>query len=156
MYADGCECQGTMNGTTCAMPTMVPALTLGGSTMVSGNLPAMKMENWFQLSFGGSNRDLTYHPHVTLSTNPNSQFVFDITSDCNGSTLTCGTETMADGSVGLTDWEEMYGPSAGIGDAGPGDGASLMPVPSVGNLYVRVYRATGNPTCDNFVLTVSD
>lgn len=149
VYMDGCECKGTMNATTCATATMVAALTLGGSTTLTGNLPAAMLESWFQLSFGGSNKDHAYHPHVALSTNPSNEFLFDVISGCSGPSLACGETTADGGSVGLTDWEELYGPDAGTGDGG-------IPVPPVGSVYVRVYRAPGKPTCDSFVLTVSD
>jgi hypothetical protein len=149
VYSDGCECQGVANGTACATATTVPPLNIGGMTTATGNLPGMMDENWFQISFSG-NTNTAYHPHVTLTTNPNSEFKFDVSSDCNKTALICAVEANGP-STGLTEWEVKYT----AGDGGP----TFKPIPAVGNngtILVRVFRPTGMPTCDNFVLTISN
>ena len=51
-----------------------------------------------------------------------------------------------------TDWEVFYGAQA---TGNPGD-PNWQPISPIGTLLIRVYRVAGNPSCDQWTLTVSE
>jgi hypothetical protein len=148
-YSNGCECQDSGNPGACPNAVNVGTLPAGGNATKSGNIPTAGQENWFSVTFGNTG-STTYHPMVTLSTNPNNEFVFDIFSNCSGGTQACGTEG---GTANFrTTWEV-------VNNNGQTNGQTWAPTPAVGSggtIYIRVYRATGNPTCDGYVLTMTN
>lgn len=151
---NGCECLSDSVGPTCNGATGLMPLNLGDTTSATGNLVPSGKENWFQVTFKG-NGSLNYHPHVKLSTNPGNAFLFDLFSNCAGSTVGCGKEGGT--ANGRTDWEVSYsGPNPAADPNNPG----FKAIPEVGNagtVYIRVYRANGAPvSCDNFVLSVTN
>lgn len=151
-FSDGCECQDSGNPTTCAGSANLGTIALGANTTKTGNLPTTGEENWFNVTFGGQG-GTTYHPKIVL-TSPGSQFVFDIVSNCTGGAQACGSES---GTANFrTTWEVTSGGDpAGVGINTP----TYSPTPAVGTngtVWIRVYRATGNPTCDNYTLTISN
>jgi hypothetical protein len=150
-YAKGCNCQESTNGTSCATATVVPPLTLGSSTTVSGNLPTSDGENWFQISFTGAATDKTYHPEITFTTNPENEFVIDVAPSCSGAPLSCGD---VDAAASVTTWEEFYASK----DAGtvPSEFKPIAPVGAGGVVLVRVHRANPGSNCDGYELTISD
>jgi hypothetical protein len=152
-FPDGCECADLGNGKTCASPTNVGTIALGASLAKSGNLPVVGMENWFQITFAGQG-GTTYHPKVALTTNPGNAFVFDVASNCSGGTQACGTET------GVANFRTTWEVTSGGDPAGVGiNSTPYTPTPAVGTngtVWVRVYRAAGNPACDTFILTISN
>ena len=149
-YAKGCNCQASKNGTSCATATAVPALALGGSTTLSGNLPTESTENWFQITFGGASTDLTYHPQIAFMTNPDNEFVFDVSTACSGAPVSCAD---LDAAAAVTTWEEFYGTK----EAGPpAEFMPISPVGAAGVVLVRVHRANPGSNCDGYELTVSD
>jgi len=142
-------------GKTCMAATAVAPLALGGSTTDTGDLPAATDEAWFQVTFGGAAAQLTYHPHIQLTTNPNSEFVFDILGSCGGAALGCGEAGQS--CTNKTDWEVFYNTN-GPNPPGPPDptGNSWMPVPAVGRVWVRVHRTSSTPSCDTYSIKFSD
>jgi hypothetical protein len=151
MVMNGCECQDGGKGQACAMATAVPNVGLGGSQMVTGNLPGALLSNWFSVTFSGSIM-ANYHPHVVLSTNPGKQFLFDVVADCNEATQACGTEAGLTANT-ITDWEvKQTG-----GDPGSKMYAASPVVGVGGNVKIHVYRAPGgNVTCDSYTLTITN
>jgi hypothetical protein len=153
-YSDGCECKGDTVGTACNAATPAGMVAVGGMSMQTGNLPAAMLDNWFSVTFTGPNTNMSYHPKVTLSANPNSEFVFDVLASCTGSPVAC---TEGGGCANMTTWEVSYGAAS---PAPNPMGMTWAPVPAVGTagtVYVRVHRAPGAPsvTCDSFTLTFS-
>jgi hypothetical protein len=152
-FKTGCTCHASGNPTSCAMATNVPALSLGSTTTLSGNIPTTDGANWFQITFGGASTDFSYHPEITFAKNPSMEFVFDVDSDCTGDSLSCADQPTA---TGLTTWEEYWG----AGDGGAEAGATT-PIPAVGKagvVLLKVYRsnASSGADCDNYSITVSD
>lgn len=151
MYADGCECCDDPLGKTCQAPTGEGQLSLGQSVNVQGQLPAANESDWMQVSFSNEGTK-TFHAKITFTANPNNEFVFDLSSDCNGTLIACGTEGGT--CQAKTEWEEFYGSQA---TGNPGD-PNWAPIPALPALYIRVYRASGSPavTCDQWALTISE
>lgn len=144
---DGCECKAGSDGGSCTAPTDLGAIALGGTVTRTTNIAGPGQEAWYKVSFA-SNADPAFHPHIRLATNPNSEFRFDVRSDCT-TALSCGTEGGV--SAARIEWEVTNG-------AGGYDPASSdpQPVPNPGTLYVRVYRASGALNCDSFTLTFTN
>lgn len=139
-------------GKSCGAATVQAALTIGGAPItVQGVSTATGEEDWIQVTFNNE-ANLAFHGHITLSTNPNNEFVFDIASDCKGTLRTCGTEGGT--CKANTEWEEQYTTVAPAPDPA---GATWKPI-SVGVTYIRVYRASASaaPTCDQWALTISE
>jgi hypothetical protein len=151
-YKAGCNCQVSTNGTNCATATVVPPLDLGSSMTLSGNLPTEDGENWFQVTFAGAATNKAYHPEITLTMNPENEFVFDVVATCSGPPLSCADLPEA-GAV--TTWEEFY-KSADAGTVAS-EFKPIAPVGNAGEVFVRVRRS--DPTrsdCNGYELTVSD
>jgi hypothetical protein len=154
---DGCEClQSTL--ATCAAPGIISLSGPGTSQNVTGNLiPDATTETWYQVAFAG-NKVANYHPHVVFMTNPGEEYLFDIETNCTGGNETCAEKIDAGAdagapqhSTGLTEWEEFYAPGVDLVDA------SFVAIPSVGTIYIHVYRAPGAAIdCNNYTLTVSN
>jgi hypothetical protein len=148
-FADGCECAGDAIGDLCTGPQILGALNPGQAVPASGNIAPGGDADWFQITFNG-NVSQSYHPKVYLTTNPGSQFLFDVYAGACGSLLPCAEG----GSVqGKTQWETLY-------TAGDPNSVGYQPIPAVGNggtVLIKVYRANGFPvTCDGYILTISD
>jgi hypothetical protein len=118
---------------------------------VTGLSTATGEEDWIQVTFN-SGANLAFHGHILFTTNPNSEFVFDLASDCKGTLLTCGTE--GGSCQAKTEWEEQY---AAATPAPSPTGTTWKPI-ATGLTYIRVYRAsaTAAPTCDQWTLTISE
>jgi hypothetical protein len=145
---NGCECPASVTSNQCAAPiSPFPAVGLGQTFSYSGNLVPAGNEAWFIVTFTG-NADPSYHPAITLSTNPGNAFQLDVRTNCAGATLTCGVEGGV--SNGVTAWETFR----------PGANGYNIPIPPVGNngtVLVRVYRKAGFPvTCQSYTLTVKN
>jgi hypothetical protein len=99
-------------------------------------------------------QDLNYHPKVTL-TGAGAGIVFDVTSDCNGTGLSCADSSAA----GLTQtWEQTYN-QPNLGPPNPAANLIWSAAPADGIIYVKVYRASGTPTTctdDAFTITASN
>jgi hypothetical protein len=132
-------------GKSCSAATVQGPLALGQTVTVSGLITATGQEDWVEVDFTSSN-DKAFHAHIQLTTNPSSQFVFEIASDCLGADLTCPE---GGACKGKTDWEIAY-------TGGDPLGSSWAPVPTVGKTFVRVYRAGTTLTCDSWTLTISE
>jgi hypothetical protein len=152
-YAKGCNCEASTNGTSCATATVVPPLALGGSTMLSGNIPTESTENWFQITFGGAATNLSYHPEIQFMTNPENEFVFEVVSACSGAPLSCAD---LDAATSVTTWEEFYTPQDAAPPAYPSEFMPISPVGAAGVVLIRVHRANPGANCDGYELTVSD
>jgi hypothetical protein len=123
---------------------------IGGSETVSGVLALAGEENYFQVSFTGANNNCSYHPKITLTTNPNNEYQLDILKGC-GSPLGCGTEGGT--STNVTDWEVFY--TAGVCPSP--EPIYIPPVGNGGTVIFVVHRvAGGTPTCDSYTVTISD
>jgi hypothetical protein len=152
-YSGGCNCEASTNGSSCATATVVPSLTLGAKTTVTGNLPTASSEAWYQITFSGDAQDKTYHPEINVTTNPSNEFVFDISSACSGPPLSCAD---LDAGDSVTTWEEFYDSK----DAGTGPDTGkfvpIKPVGAAGEVLIRVHRANPGASCDAYVITISD
>jgi hypothetical protein len=148
-FSTGCECCVDKYGQTCATATAAAGLTVGGAKQsFTGQIPTQGGGDWFTASFSGET-NIAFHALITLSVNPNSEFVFDVVSgSCTGSALNCLVES-GQTSTGKTTWEEFYGTPMP---------PEATPVPTVGTLFIHVYRAnTSAPaTCDQFTLDISE
>jgi hypothetical protein len=139
------ECCDDTLGKSCGAATAQAALALGGTDSAQGLITAAGQEDWLAVTFT-SNTSTSFHGHVTFSSNPGNQFVFDIASDCAGTLLSCGEAGLCQGK---TEWEEYYA-------QGDPTGQTWAPI-NIGTVYIRVYRATGDaPTCDQWSLSITE
>jgi hypothetical protein len=150
MYSDGCECCDDTLGKSCQTPTGEGQLTLGQTVNVQGQLPAANESDWLQVSFSNEGTK-TFHASISFTANPNSEFVFDLASDCNGTLIACGEGGSCQGK---TQWEEFYGSQA---TGNPGD-PNWQPIGALPALYIRVYRTSTSTTltCDQWALAISE
>jgi len=142
-------------GKSCGAATVQAALTVGAAALsVTGLSTATGEEDWIQVTFNGES-NLAFHGHILFTANPNNEFVFDIASDCKGTLRTCGTE--GGSCEAKTEWEEQYTNPVPTPAPNPA-GTTWAPIPAVGVTYIRVYRAsaTASPTCDAWVLAISE
>ncbi|HEX8795548.1 MAG TPA: hypothetical protein VF765_31580 [Polyangiaceae bacterium] len=146
-FSDGCECGDDPLGKACGSPTGVGQLALGQTVSKTGQLPGMGESDWIQVTFSNEGAK-AFHALITLATNPNNEFAFDVDSDCSGTHLTC-----MDGSCSQkTTWEVFYGSQA---TGNPGD-PMWQPISAIGTIYVHVYRVSGAPSCDQYTLNISE
>jgi hypothetical protein len=127
---------------------------VGGAPLsVTGLSTATGEEDWIQVTFNGES-NTAFHGHILFTTNPNSEFVFDIASDCMGTLRTCGDE--GGSCQAKVEWEEQYN-LATTPAPNPAD-STFAPIPTIGATYIRVYRAsaTAAPTCDAWVISISE
>jgi hypothetical protein len=146
---DGCECA-TNPATTCATASFI-SLTGPGTpgTTASGTLAAGG-DAWYQVNFTG-NTAPNYHPFVSLTTNPGSEFVFDVLSSCSGGTpVGC----MDSPGAGLSTWEIAY--ATFPAGQGPFSSPNGQPGQFIGttSALIHLYRASGAPPdCQQYTLT---
>lgn len=146
-YTDGCECHDNPYARTCAAAGNVATLGVPGSGSASGTLPVAGEEAWFQVAL--TSKNCSAHPVLTLSTNPNNEFLFDVYTNCSGTAVACSGE--GGSCTGKTTWETQYtNTNPACNAASP----AFQGIPAV--VWVRVYRATGAPTCDAWTLTMTD
>jgi hypothetical protein len=165
-FSDGCECCNTTTaGQSCATAMSGGTMVTPGATLnVSGQIPEPTGGDWYTFAFAAPpTNSETYHPKITLTANPSTEFVFDVLSGaCPGTPMTCGDETPAT-STGDTTWEQAYqtaAPPTGpdLTSKSPSGVSNFQPIPALGTLLVHVYRAstTAPATCDQYTLTVSE
>ncbi len=147
-YANGCECCDDPLGKSCGSPTGAGQLAIGQTVSKSGQLPVAGESDWIQVTFSNEGNK-AFHALVTFATNPNNEFAFDIDSDCSPTSLPCGE---GGSCTGKTTWEVFYGAQA---TGNPGD-PSWQPIAPIGSVYIRVYRVSGGPTCDQWTLNISE
>lgn len=138
------ECCDDPLGKSCSAATVQATLALGGSDNVQGYITAAGEEDWLEVVFN-NNTNTAFHGHIVFSANPNNEYVFDVSSDCKGTLLSCGEGGLCQGK---TEWEEYYTNGAPTGE-------TWAPI-SIGTVYIKVYRADGAPTCDQWALTISE
>jgi hypothetical protein len=161
-YSDGCECCDTATaGHTCPNAAAATNVAIGQSVNFSGTIPEPTGGDWYSVSFAPSpTNSTTFHPKITFSANPSIEFVFEVLAgSCSGAPITCGTEGGAATSV--TTWETSYAGPSPAGDptsVTPGGVSNFVPIPSVGTVFIHVFRAstTSPATCDQYTLTVSE
>lgn len=149
-YSNGCECCDDALGQSCGAATPEGPLVIGQSINVTGVLPRAGEEKWVAVSFTGDSTQKAYHPSIVLSGGSAGEFAFDIYASCGGAALACGIEGGT--CTAKTSWDVAYGAQA---TGNPGD-PNWQPIAAVGTVYVRVFRATGSATCDQFALAISD
>jgi hypothetical protein len=127
----------------------------------SGTIPEPSGGDWYAVSFATApTNTLTFHPEITLSANPNTEFVFQVLSgSCTGTALSCAVE--GGSATGVTTWETYYGLQSPAGDptsVSPGGTSNFVAIQSVGTVYIHVYRASMSApaTCDQYTLTVTE
>jgi hypothetical protein len=147
-YSDGCECCDDTLAKTCGAPTGLGQLGVGQTVTQTGQAPAAGESDWLQVTFSGEGNK-AFHAHITLTTNPNGEYAFDLDSDCTPTPIACAE---GGGCTSKTDWEVFYGAQA---TGNPGD-PNWQPISPIGTLLIRVYRVAGNPSCDQWTLTVSE
>ena len=69
---------------------MMPAQTMTST----GNLVPLGQDAYLTVTFNGNTSE-DYHPSITL-TKGASEFLFDVFSDCSGTTLACGDQDGGD------------------------------------------------------------
>jgi hypothetical protein len=153
VYSNGCECcDDTTAGKSCGAATPLGAnpLALGGAPATASGVLPTNDGDWYVVAFGSEN-NTAFHGHIQLTQNA-GEYVFDIIQGgCGGAPLNCGE---GGGCTSKTDWEESY---AGPNPAGDPADPTFTPVPTVGTVYIHVYRA--NPammTCDQYTLSVQE
>jgi hypothetical protein len=140
------ECCDDTLGKSCAAATDQGALALGTSSNAQGLLTAAGQEDWLSVTFNNES-NTSFHGHIRFTTNPNNEFVFDVASDCTGTLRACGEGGSCSSK---TDWEVSY-------TGGDPTNPSFAPIPAIGKTYIRVHRvASGTPTCDQWVLSMSE
>jgi hypothetical protein len=148
-YNDGCECCDDALGKSCTTPTGLGQIMRGQTFNQQGQLPAGGAESdWLQVTFS-SESDHAFHAHIYFTSNPNNEFAFDLSSDCNNppTLLPCGDGGACQGKV---EWEVQY--TAGD-PASPG----YQPIGAIGTIFIRVYRVNGAPVnCDQWSLAVTE
>jgi hypothetical protein len=145
-YSDGCECQDDVFGKSCSAVTSEGSVDLGQTINITGLLPIAGEQNWFEVTFPDYTAP-TFHAKITLSTNPGSQFLFNVYDpSCADTALPCGD---GGNSTARTTWEMSETDTNSPIDTFPTVGSG-------GVVYVEVYRASGAPTCSSYVLTISD
>jgi hypothetical protein len=162
VYTDGCECCDTTGvGHTCATAAAATPIAIGQSVNFSGTIPEPTGGVWYSVTFAATpGNSTTFHPEITFTANPSIQFIFEVDSGaCGGPALTCGTEGGA--ATGVTTWETSYAGPNPAGDPTsktPGGVSNFQPIPSVGTVFIHVYRAnTSAPAdCSTYTLTVSE
>jgi hypothetical protein len=152
---DGCECKASTTSTACVNSTGIFAGTLqpGQSTSYTSNMapPGSVADAWLNITFGGNTQE-AFHPKITFSLDTNTEFVFEVFSNCTGTLLSCGTEGTQ--GAGVTTWEESYTGTTGFAF---GDEIYIPPPGTNGTVYIHVFRKAGaTKTCNNYSLTVSD
>ena len=159
LYSDGCDCKDLAGSHVCTAPTNEGTVAPGTSVSVLSNMPVSGRDDFYLVTFG-SLSDTSAHPHIQFTTNPGSALAFDVEVNCAGVALGCQVETGS--STGNTDWEISYaGPSPPADPTKPtftpitGSSGPLASA-ATGSLIVRVYRASGAPTCDSYVLKFSN
>jgi len=160
-YADGCECCNTTGaGHTCGTAAAATPIAIGQTVNFSGTIPEPTGGDWYAVTFAATpGNSLTFHPEITLSANPNTEFLLELVSGaCGGTALACVVE--GGSATGVTTWETYYGLQTPAGDptSYPVTGSHFVPIPSVGTVYIHVYRAnTSAPaTCDSYTVTVTE
>jgi hypothetical protein len=145
---NGCECCDDPLGKSCSAPTGLGGLILAQTIDKTGQLPAAGESDWLQVTFSNEGNK-SFHGHIFFTANPNNEFAFDLNSNCNPTPLNCG-----DGGscTGKTEWEVFYGAQA---TGNPTD-ANWSPIGAIGTVYIRVYRVTGAPSCDNYTLRITE
>ena len=155
-----CTASGPPN--TCGSPTSLGSLMPAQTMTSTGNLVAAGQDTYLTVTFNGNTSE-DYHPSITL-TKGASEFLFDVLSDCSGTTLPCGDQEGGDpeagASMGLTTWEVQYTGGDFNSEAAPGTDGAFDPIPAVGaagTVLVHLYRRAGLPvTCNEYTLTVGN
>jgi hypothetical protein len=135
--------------TACGSAVNLGGINPGRSATYTATLVPGTTSTWVTVTFN-DNTNLAYHPHVTLTTNPNSEYVFDIYNTCNGSNPACGTEGGT--AVGVTDWETFYT----AGDPSHPATFQSIQVGTGGQVWIQVRKVSGPVDCNAFTLTISD
>jgi hypothetical protein len=116
-------------------------------------------DTWLAITFAG-NTSTTYAPHITLSTNPGNEYLFDVLTSCTTDaappTLACGIEATT--STGVSAWSVSF---TGVDPNAPADSPTnygpIPPVGSGGTVIIHVYRAASAPVdCNSYVLTIGN
>jgi hypothetical protein len=137
-------CCDDMLGKSCSGATDEGPLTLGQMVSVQGVLTAAGEEDWIKVTFTNESQT-TLDAHIVFTTNPSNEFVFDVSSDCLGTLRACGEGGLCKGK---TEWEVKY-------TGGDPTGITWQPI-ALGATFIRVYRASGAPTCDQWALSISE
>ena len=150
-YSNGCECCDDKVGKSCGGATALGTLSLGAAALTrTGVLPNPTDGDWYQVNFNGES-NTAFHGLIQLTAG-GGEYIFDILQgSCGGNPLSCGE---GGNCTGKTAWEESYsGPNP------PADptNASFTPVPTVGSVWIHVYRANTSATsCNPYTLSVQE
>jgi hypothetical protein len=157
LYSTGCECCDDGNSKSCG-GGYLGSLGVNSSSIinVTGKLPSNSEADWFYVNFTG-NGDINFHPHVSIG--GDTGIVFSVYGGCGGTPLGC-----LDGSAqGVIAWDEYYDMTQNPkpdpnskAQNGTSNFIAIAPVAGTGTIYIKVFRANGNPTCNQFTLTVSN
>ena len=162
MGVDVPTCTASGPATTCAAPATLGPLMPTQMMTSTGNLVPLGQDAYLSVAFTG-NTSASYHPSINL-TQGATEFVFDVLSDCSGTTLPCGDPEgglpEAGASTGLTTWEVQYTGGDFTSEAAAGTDGAFEPIPAVGSggtVIVHVYRRAGLPlSCNQYTLTVGN
>jgi len=162
MGIDVANCTASGPPTTCTSPTSLGTLMPAQTMASTGNLVPVSQDAYLTVTFTGNTSE-DYHPSITL-TKGASEFLFDVLSDCSGTTLPCGDQEGGDpeagSSMGLTTWEVQYTGGDFNSEAAAGTDGAFEPIAAVGSggtVLVHLYRKAGLPgSCNEYTLTVGN
>jgi hypothetical protein len=160
MFANGCECADDTteatpgSGDSCPSTLSMGTLIEGGTTTITGKIATAGDEDWYQVTFtdagdpGDGSCD-PFRPNIVFSSNPGSQYRFQVyNTDCS-TYATCS-------GASLTDFKYYSG--AGVNDccqAGNVPGWNTC-VDQSDTLRIRVLRSGTTTTCDSYSLLVKN
>ncbi|EYF06312.1 MopE-related protein [Chondromyces apiculatus] len=149
--ADGCECVTDSWATSCSVAGSV-AVPLGGTTTMSGKVETASGSDWLTFNFTVPNVGQPYRPKVQLTDSGGGQYRMDVMVNCAGQAAGCSTTGGGNNENGInvSTWEQNYGGYTG----GPNCCTDYTPRQST--VRVRVYRASGVPTCTNYTVTATN
>jgi hypothetical protein len=157
-YQDGCECCDDGVPHDCASALGLGSIDIGGTAGGhTGKLPDNTKSDWYAITFyGWANTNKKYHPMIQL-TQGDPGVVFEVRNGCSAS----GPLSCQDGTAQTTTlWETYYGGSdpANGGDPSSPGWQAMGPAGGIAGptVYIRVFRANGNPTCNPYTLTITN
>jgi len=146
-----CQCSPTGPPSSCAAAMDLGVLQPGQMASATGNIVPVGSQAYVSVTFTG-NATQGYHPQIALTTGE-TEFAFDVASDCSGTLLGC--DDQSDASSGTSTWEEYYEDGGDFTNAD-----AFVPIPPSGDdggVIVRVYRRPGQAaSCNQYTLTVSE
>jgi hypothetical protein len=143
-YSTGCECDDDTYADSCGTAADFGEVN-SGSITVDGVLPVNTDVDWIRVSFpAGSGRPGGGTPSISFAARPSSDYYFSLYYNCSGTQAVCGSGA----ATGRTEYSFVDDQS---NSAGYSSNGSAWP----DDIYIKVYRTGGAPTCTHYQLEVS-